>query len=122
MRVAVDLIQNRLNMGFVVALNVFEVGSPAIVGSWIGYIDRVATGIGQRNWNRVDLGTKEIIDACAARTVRPFICRMLVGSSCVATVGFYNFKDGIHAEIFVRVDGAQPRLGLRGRKWGSMEP
>src|SRR6185437_2056889 len=106
MIVAVDLVEHRLNVQRVVALDVIEAVGPTVVRRRIGEWDGRTTGKRQRHRDGVDLRTVKVLDTLAARTVRPLIRRMLVGPGRTATVLAHHLEYSVHAQVLMRLNGA----------------
>jgi hypothetical protein len=115
---AVDLVDHGLNVEQVIAFDIVKTIGPSVIGRRIGEGYRGAARKRQRHRNRIDLRTIEIIDAFAARTVGPFIRRMLVGPCRASTAGFHHFKYGVHAQILVRQNGLATVVGVSHQKFG----
>lgn len=114
---AVNLVEDRLNVERIVAFDIAEVGGPAVVWRGSGSVHwRTTRKLGQSHRNGVDFGPEEVIDAVAARAVGPFVGWMFVCPCCAAAVGLYDFKNGIHAQVLVRENGAAAVVGIARQK------
>jgi hypothetical protein len=105
---AVDLVEDRLHLQAVVALDVLEAVRPGIRRSDRRLIrKRVAAGHGgQRYRNRVDFRRVVIVDVrTVARTRDRGVGRMLVRPGSVAPCRMHNAKNRIRANEAPRIDG-----------------
>ena len=75
MSVAVDLVQYRLSVKLVVALDVRETVCPAIIVGRVWKGDRSAAAKRQSDRNGIDFWSVEIVDTAAAGTIGPFVRR-----------------------------------------------
>src|SRR5215470_4769231 len=118
-RETVNLVEHRLNMQRIVALDVVEVRGPAVVGSRSGSIDRRASGkLRKRYRNGVDLRTEEIIHAFSTWPAGPLVSGMFVRPGGPAAVGFYDLKDRIHPQVLVREYGRATVVWIPRQKRG----
>ena len=105
MVVAVDLVQDGLDVYSVITADVRERRGPSVVRRRIRIRHRCASRIGEGNRDRVDFGTEEIVDAFPAWAVRPFVGRVFVRPCSAQACGFGHLKYGVDAQIFVRQHG-----------------
>ena len=106
MRKAIDLVDHGLHVEQVVALDVAEVGGPAVVESVVDLGHRIATRkLRKRYWIRIDLRSVKIIHTCAAGAIRPFVGGMLIDPGRGAAIGFDDFENRVDLQILMRENG-----------------
>ena len=104
-REAVDLVDHSLHVEQVVALDVAEVGGPAVVESVVDLGHWIATRkLRKRYWIRIDLRSVKIIHTCAAWAIRPFIGGVLIDPGRGAAIGFDYFENRVDLQILMRED------------------
>src|SRR5271157_5589359 len=102
---ATDLVQYRLNVKRIVALDIAQIRGPAVVRSGVRSRHwRTPGELGQSDRNRINLGPIKIVHSGATGTIGPFVGEVLVRPGGVAAVGLYDFKDGIHPQILMGKD------------------
>ena len=105
MREAVDLVDDGLHVEQVVALDVAEVGGPAVVEGVVDQRYWIAARELRKPYRiRVDLRSVKIIDTFAAGAIGPLVGGVLVGPGCGAAIGFHDFENRVDLEVFMGKD------------------
>ena len=104
-RVAIDLVHDGCHVKQVVALDIAEVGRPAVVEGIVDERYWIAARELRKPYRiRVDFRSVKVIDTFAAGAIGPFVGGVLVGPGRAAAIAFHDFENRVHLEVFMRED------------------